>query len=225
MTITIELNPTKLPYITHEKDGVKRSHYAYHDQVVDLIQGSVDSDSEKAVAKRKMILTSPPLPPNTVRYGQTDNGAHFLFVTEAETACDIAYNSFSFENVAFPKMVFAYHVSGTSLVNAYVAVYKDISLRDTTQLFRFPYSNVHAGGKLCFWTNEAVKDLVQLQTFPYQWRDVPNNDHIYHVGQSNLTGDTLFEVYKAFQNCSFDYDILTPMACDFGAWSNQIMNL
>ncbi|WP_218154803.1 hypothetical protein [Paenibacillus sp. UNC496MF] len=111
-------------------------------------------------------------------------------------------------------------MKGTSLAKAYVACYKDKYLRDTTPLFKFPYSNVHANGALCYFSTEVIKDLVQLQTFAYRWRQVPNNDHL--TGQRTELDASLRELFEMHQDADFNYDILAPMNTTFGEWGQTI---
>lgn len=220
-SIMIELHPEKLPLLIIEQDGNKTSKYVYADQIIHMLASSVDENTMASFDQ--VALSSPALPPGTVKYSKSARGKDYFFMTVDETSHDITYNQFSFEDVSYPKMVFAFAVAGKQLVEVYCAAYKDTFLRDTTELFRFPYSNVHSNGKLCYFTNEPVHDLVQLQTFPYQWRDVKNNDHIYFAGETNQIKDTLFNVYKRFEGQPFDYNILTPMHKTFEAWAEEFI--
>lgn len=220
-TIVIELHPEKLPLLIIEEDGNKTSKYVYADQIIHMLTSSVDEDI--TALNDEVTLSSPALPPGTVKYSKSARGKDYFFMTVDEVTHDIQYNEFSFEGVSYPKMVFAFAVAGKQLVGASCATYKDTFLRDKTELFRFPYSNVHPDGKLCYFTNEPVHDLVQLQTFPYQWRDVKNNDHIYFAGQTNQLKDTLFNVYKRFEGQPFDYNILCPMNKSFDAWAQEFI--
>ncbi|GAK41967.1 putative PRTRC system protein B [Paenibacillus sp. TCA20] len=221
MSVKIELHPEKMPLLIIEDNGVKTTKYVYADQIIDMLQSSTGG---KEFTSDRVVLTSPALPQNTAKYAQSEKGTNYLFITVEETTHDVKYHDFSFESIPYPKMVFAFAVAGKTLISAYVAAYKDLSLRDTSELYRFPYSNVYDSGKLCYWTNELVHDLVQLQTFPYQWREVPNNDHIYFSGETNKIKDTLYNVFDMFKNKPFDYDILTPMNTTFGDWSRLFIN-
>lgn len=220
MSVVITLKDHQLPHVFYESNGVKRELYVHHDQLLRYIKNSTFEPEEK----EEVVLVSPSLPLNTIKYGQKNDDTSILFMVEDEKAHDIMYHHQSFVNVPYPKMVFGFIVRNHHLKSVYVACFKDRFLRDSSELYEFPYSNVYSGmGRLCYYDNHEITDLVQLQTFPYQWISVNNNDHLYYQERTNLSGKALRELFETSQNQSFNYDILKPMHKTFQKWADMIL--
>ncbi len=218
--ITIQIQEDKLPILTLEEGGMKTSKKVTFDVLEQLI---VNHNTIQTLEQKEIVFSSPTLPPNTIKYAQNQSGMDFLFMIEPEVVTNIQYNQFTFSDIPFPKMVFAYKINKQQVVDVHCAVYKDLYLRDTTELYRFPYSNVHTNGRLCYFSSERLTDLVQLQDYAYQWRMTKNNDHIYFPGTTNLMKDTLYNVFETFECKPFDESILAPMGLNYSQWSSDFI--
>jgi|SRR5579875_723770 len=222
MSVTITISEQSLPRIEYQNaNGLKRGFFVHHDQLIGFLQSATnDRDIEDHGSP---LMVTPALPPNCVKYAFLSNDSHALFVTAPEISVNVKYHATEFENVPFPKLVFAFIVRNEILTKAYVAVYKDLFLRDNTKLYHFPYSNVYTDGQLCYWSNEKFKDLVQLQTFHHRWVQEPNSDHLFRQSLTTLN-KPLRELFDISQNKPFDYSILTPMEITFNQWSYQVIS-
>jgi Prokaryotic E2 family D len=222
MSVIITLKENHLPHVAYEVNGLKQGKHLHHDQLLDYIKDSIVE--EGVSSSSKITILTPSMPTNTIKYGEKANGTSILFVAEPQISVDVKYHKETFKEVPYPKMVFCYVVRKERISDIYVACYKDLFLRDTTELFHFPYSNVHSDTKLCYYDRKQIEDLVQLQTFPHIWRSTDNNDHLYHQGASNLLNKPLREIFSAYSGQKFDNSIMKPMDKDFGTWANQLLN-
>ncbi len=223
--IKIEMEVGKFPSITYDSPIGQTQKTVFPSRILDVLQQVMTGgeDPENPTPKEHTILASPELPIGTVRYGQSSRGKDYLFLVDPASQHDVKYDTFQFEDVGFPSLVFFFAIQKGNLSAASVAAYKDRFLRPDTQLYRFPYSNVHADTQLCFWTNEQIADLVRMQTFPYEWKSLNNNGHLYRPGSSNLSGLTQYDLYKLMENKPFDPELLAPINKTFQQWSDGLM--
>lgn len=218
--ITLEENsPAKVQI---EKSGAQRTVFLPLQQVADFIVSSVKEEAEEP-AKAEPIVISPALPPNTVKYAKLSDGTDLIFTFHSETQADVSYHKDVFENVPFPHLVFCFGIRNNRITQKYVFAYKDRILRDSTKLYRFPYSNVYQSGSMCYHDNEPIHDVVQLQSFSHNWMRLGYNDHLYHQGTSNKLNEPLRGVFEKSQNKLFNYDILADTSLTFQTWSERLL--
>lgn len=213
-----EFSPAKVEI---EKEGANRTVYLGLQELANFIVSSVKEDEIEELEKPKPITVSPSLPLNTVKYSKMSDNMEIIFLSYIETKADITYHKTAFEDVPFPNLVFCFGVRNNRLIKRHVLCYKDSFLRDNTELYQFPYSNVFIGGNMCYHDNEYVEDLVQLQTLPYRWMHEPFNDHLYNQGRTNKLDKSLREIFESTQGQSFNYDMLIPMNITFDKWAES----
>lgn len=221
--VVVTIQDHELPFIEFFDKGVRRSFHTNHEELLRYLEESTVEVKEDETKNNEVVLRSPALPLNTVKYGQRSNSASMLFMVSPETAYDVSYHGTTFKDVPFPNLIFYFEIINGYVNQRKVVAYKDKFLREPTQLFQFPYSNVHHGGNMCYYDKTEVKDLVQLQTFPYLWASEPNNDHLYMMGRSNQLQQPLREVFAESQGKPFDYNILTSLNTTFEEWSENIL--
>lgn len=230
MKVIITMEEAKLPHIEFQKNKISRSFSVSLPTLLEMIEKSYYDPDEKK-EREVPVFTSPALPLNTVKYSQNNRGDHIIFLYYDEFKANIKYHSDHFQQVPFPKMIFAFGIRNSSVISRYVVAIKDRFVRDDTQLFHFPYANVHGSTSLCYYEREEVKDLVQLQTFAYRWASVPINDHLYNQERSTLLNQPLRQIFEESQHQSFNYDMLvrinktstTPYT--FEQWSSGIIGI
>ncbi|CDQ41876.1 hypothetical protein [Virgibacillus salexigens] len=192
----------------------------------DLLQqmiASLSVEDDKFKEKSTPITISPSLPTNTVKYSKLSDGTDIIFLVHPECNVDVKYHQSTFIEVPIPNLVFCFMVRNHRLVAKHVLCYKDRFLRDDSQLYYFPFSNVFSDGSMCYHTNIEIKDLVQLQTFPLTWLSEPFNDHLYYQSNSNFNLP-LRELLEKTQGGSFDYTMLKKKSIDFNTWSSKLIN-
>lgn len=94
---------------------------------------------------------------------------------------------------------------------------KDQVLTPETQLFRYPFSNVHKDTSTC-WPDlkkYQVKSVAHVGTMPFAFIHSPNNEHLYN-------GVNLGEKYHELQGKDFDHKTLVPLDFTFDSWLDVI---
>ncbi|MCD7911044.1 hypothetical protein KC480_05830 [Bacillus velezensis] len=225
MKAIITLEDTLPAKVEIEKLGTKRTIHMNIQDLADHIVSSVKVfDIEDQPAKPEVVLTSPSLPLNTVKYAKFSDGSDLLFIAHTESKVDVTYHKTVFHDVPFPNLVFCIAIRNNRLSKISVMAYKERFLRDDSQMYRFPFSNVFGDGGLCYYDNNVIHDLVQLQSFPYNWTQQPFNDHLFQQGTNNLFDQPLREIFKNSQSQSFNYDMLRSMNMTFSEWTSKILN-
>lgn len=223
MNAVITLNQNQPAKIDIDQEGSKRSIYLDMQDLVNLIVSSVKDEHIDIEPKARPITISPSLPPNTVKYAKMSDDTEMIFLFHPETKANVMYHGSIFQDVPFPNLVFCFGVRNESIIKKHVLTYQERFLRDDTPLFEFPFSNVYTGGNMCYWSNEKVKDLVQLQTFPTRWLSEPFNDHLYQQGKTNLRDQSLREILDTTQGKPFDYDMLRSANRTFQDWAISLI--
>ncbi|MBU5262037.1 hypothetical protein [Bacillus atrophaeus] len=225
MKAVITLEDTLPAKVEIERSGAKRTIYVNMQDLANQIASSVKMDEvEDRPLVPEVVLTSPSLPTNTVKYAKLSDDTDLLFMTYPESSVDVTYHNTVFNDVPFPNLVFCFGVTNNRFSKLMLMTYKDRFLREDTQLYRFPFSNVFSDGKMCYYDNNIIHDLVQLQSFPYNWTKQPFNDHLFQQGNNNLLDQPLRELFEQSQSQKFNYDMLLPMGMTFADWTNKILN-
>lgn len=222
-TVTIVLKENELPKVQYEYNGIKDTTHTDIVSLIEFLNGSVVDNTFEEIQLETPLIVSPSLPVGTVKYTKLASDTDVIFLAVEGRSHDVKYHTSEFKQVPYPNMVFCFGVRAGSLTKRFVAVYKDRFLRDDTELYHFPYSNVHKSTELCYFDYIKIEDMVQLQTFPHLWMNVPNNDHLYIQGVTNLTEKPLRELFQNSQNQKFDYDILRPLNKTFSQWTKSII--
>lgn len=219
--ITLEENvPAKVQI---DNRGVQRTIFMNMQELASYMVSSVKDESVEVMEKPKVVMASPTLPPNTAKYAKLSDGTDILFLFHPETKANVTYHKTEFKDVPFPNLVFCFGVRNEQLVTKTVFAYKDRFLRDETQLYRFPFSNVFEGGRLCYFDNTPIKDLVQLQTFAHRWLNATFNDHLYDEQRCTLLNKPLREILEMSQGKEFDKDMLVPLNVRFQEMSQGLV--
>jgi hypothetical protein len=217
--ITLEENiPAKVDV---EVDGSLRTVYLDLQDLASYIVSSVKQDVAEVKEPAKVVLASPSLPENTVRYAKLSDDTDLIFLFHPETKANITYHKDIFKDVPIPNLVFCFGVRNNSLIQSMVYAYKDRFLRDDTGLYRFPFANVYNSASLCYHSAAPVQDLMQLNTFAYNWLHEPFNDHLYD--NANISGKAFRELLDKSQGKQFDYDILKSSCKTFGEWTANLL--
>jgi hypothetical protein len=220
--ITLEQNsPAKIQV---DKNGAQRTVYMNMQELADYLISSVNEDVDYTPKEVIEVVTvSPTLPPNTMKYAKLSDDTDLFFLFHPETKATVTYHKTKFNNVPFPNLVFCFGVRNKRLFRNHVMAYKDRFLRDSTKLYRFPFSNVFNSGAMCFHSNTEIHDLVQMQTFPSNWLQEPFNDHLYDQSNNNNLDLSVREIFESTQGQLFNYDMLVSKNTTFEEWANGLV--
>ena len=160
------------------------------------------------------VFETPALPPNTVKYMALPDGKVLIAMEKKAFSHDITYHATKFEAVPFPNLLFVFLFApgkdGYVLSDKKLYAFKDKVLRDTTKLYRFPFSHVTIDGSMCFFFLSQVKDLAQMTSFIYNWLSSGFTDHYYngHGEGKNHFNMPLRQVFGHLQGKEFEFDKL-----------------
>ncbi|MFS0558821.1 hypothetical protein [Brevibacillus sp. 179-C9.3 HS] len=160
---------------------------------------------------RQKIVKTPILPRNTVFYQAQLDGTQIVCLEIDRQKIDTIYHKDSYKSVGHPKMLFVFYVNGEKISTCKVYAIKDIRLSASTELYRFPFSNVHENFSTC-WPDLykfRLKQLNQLETLPLLFLKSPSNDHLYR-------GKNLRELFSTLQDRDFDDSLLERTGLTFG---------
>lgn len=148
--------------------------------------------------KKQKVVRSPVLPKNCVFYLEELDGTKVVGIEVPKDRHHITYHETSFQNVGFPRMLFAFYVHGEEIKRMEICAVKDKVIKETTKLYHYPFSNVHDNFTPCWITRpKDIKNLSDLATIPYLFLSAPNNDHLYN-------GVNLRERFANLQERDFD---------------------
>lgn len=128
---------------------------------------------------------------------------------------DVQYHRKQFEAVGHPEMLYLFSIRGKKVLNCRLVCVKDQVLTPETQLYKYPFSNVHKDTSTCWPSlkNFEVKSVAHAGTLPFAFMNSSNNDHLF-------TGVNLGEIYMNLQGKDFDSDSLVPLNMTFNYWLN-----
>jgi hypothetical protein len=111
-------------------------------------------------------------------------------------------------NVGYPRMLFKFTVFGGAVVSLHVRAVKEDRLKNNTQTYYYPYTNVDPLGKACLGTYRypQVEELYQISTFPDVFYELPNNADLYNPHHGG--GIPLKKLLAANENREFDDSLL-----------------
>lgn len=86
-------------------------------------------------------VSTPYLPINTVKY-QKINEAYRIAIFYPATTRPYNYHGHVFKDTPFPNLLFIFTVQDKRITDARVAAVRDLVMRSTTKLYRYPYSHI-----------------------------------------------------------------------------------
>ncbi|NHN33259.1 hypothetical protein [Paenibacillus agricola] len=166
-------------------------------------------------------LSTPILPKNCVFYQERGDGSIVAGIEVEKGMHDIVFGDMSqvvYNQVGYPKLLFWFSLN-KGKVYAYVAAVKDTIIKNDTQLFLFPYSNVYASGQICWGSlNElTIKEVRQLESLPSLFLGATKNNDLYR----NSSAINLRDLLITMQHQSFDDKTLDPMNKTVGSILNN----
>lgn len=213
--LTIQLGEQKLPKFLYEKEGNKREFTTDHNTFFDFLQRSCVK-KEKAKTYQLPVMETPVLPQGTVKYMALPDGDVVVFMEKKSFSTTVNYHGTKYKGVPFPNLLFVFRIkeldSGDFMITSKkLFAFKAKVLRDTTELFQFPYSHVHWGGSMCFFDVDRLQDLAQMGTYIYNWYRSEFTDHYYRKEETNLFNLPLRDVFVTTAGKPFDFEKLAAL--------------
>ena len=143
-----------------------------------------------------------------------------------ELRADIIYRDTEYQNFPIPRLVFGLRVlENGKVAECSMGVVADEKPTEDTQMFHYPFSNVHPDGKVCTGNNELprYKKLSAMKNFPRYLLGLPDNDDMYERERNKLKlnhGD-LLEHLKDKDPAYYYTDILVPNGKTLGEFIDR----
>lgn len=163
---------------------------------------------------------TPFLPSNCIKLLSTIHG-HEVFIELPKRKWQITYQGKTL-TVGFPRLLLKYSLQQKNVRNLSIfALREKGSINGETELYAFPYSNVHHdSGDVCMGTNlfPEIDCLTQLERLHYLFFAAPfGTDY----GAMSLGGRSVEGLFKKLEDKEFEDDLLVPLQKTF----NQFFNL
>ena len=211
--IKITLGDKTLPHIEYEKDGQKRSFNVDHNTLFEFVQNNCFQYRQTEKKFNMPVIETPALPPGAVKYMALPDGRVVLFMEKKEFSHDILYHKTKYKDIPFPNLLFVFVFRPKDdkylLESKKCFAFKNKVLRDTTPLYRFPFSHVDHSGGMCFFFLTELQDMAQMSSFIHNWISVEFTDHYYNQETKNKWGWPLRQIFNQTQGQPhFDYEKL-----------------
>ena len=154
------------------------------------------------------------LPRNCFNVSIQSDGSRSYCLWHPELYEDISYFGTTYERFPLPRLVFGFDVSKEGKVcRCRLGVVKDETLKETTPMFVYPFSNV-SGFSLCTGNNAlpVYKQLHTLATLPGFLLRLPNNNDSFNAknNKPRMAYRELLEYLKNKEPSFYYSDILIP---------------
>lgn len=211
--IKITIGDEKLPLVEYEKNGAQRSFHIDHNTLFEFVQKNCYETKTNTKKLDIPVFETPALPPGTVKYMALPDGKIVLFMEKKEFKHNLTYHSTKYKQIPFPNLlfVFVFRPNGDKYIleNKRCYAFRDKVFRDTTKLYRFPFSHVQKDGEMCFFFLTEMQDLAQMSSFIHNWLSAAFTDHYYNLENKNKWGWPLRQIFSETQGQShFNYDKL-----------------
>lgn len=156
---------------------------------------------------------TPFLPKNCVKLVTTVNG-YEVFIELPKRQWQVNINDKKLM-LGFPRMIFKYYISNNKITNLKIVAVKDNSfINDDTEIYYFPYSNVHhTTGNVCMGLNAFpnIENLIHLESMHILFFNSPfGSDYGAMALGMDLNG-----LIKKCKDKSFNDDLLIPTQKSF----------
>lgn len=230
----IEITEDRLCKVTTINDlGVKINKYVDFKTVIDLLISS--SEDNEDLCEDFSSTISDILPGDNlistiqVKELPKSNSKWYVLLREQQpinmklvTNSDGEKIENIYKNVAMPKTLFAIKVCNSKCVSLRIGCVKEGLIKESTEIYKYPYSNVFDTQSVCLGGNMIndflLNDLSNIVMIPEMFLTMPNNRDGY--SGSNISGLKYEELLECFEESKFDNDILnksynTPTYKDF----------
>lgn len=132
-----------------------------------------------------------------------------------ELRADIIYRDKEYQNFPIPRLVFGLRIlENGKVAECSMGVVADEKPTVDTQMFFYPFSNVHPDGKVCTGNNvlPRYKKLTAMKNFPRYLLGLPDNDDMFsrEKNKKQLSHEELLEHLKDKDPAYYYTDILVP---------------
>ncbi len=180
-------------------NGVSYWHNLNIDDFLKALNNSVYQNQEETFA-------SPMLPLGTIGYQERNNSYSVTMYREPRIT-GITFEERNYQ-VGYPGIIYVFTVTNKVLSGTRMFAVTDQLLRPETEIYRYPYFNAWADGRICMGINHIpIEYPWQLHKMPDIIASMPANNGLPINNQSGMQGDSLL---RAVENKPFPNEWLTP---------------
>lgn len=139
----------------------------------------------------------------------------YFVIWNPELRADVIYRDTEYPNFPLPRLVFGLRVlQNGKVAECSMGVVADEKPSEDTQMFFYPFSNVHSDSTVCTGNNvlPRYKKLSAMKNFPRYLLGLPDNDDMYECAHNRLGlfHGELLEHLKDKDPAYYYTDILVP---------------
>lgn len=154
------------------------------------------------------------LPERCVSYQEDHKGTRYVVMDLGVFRMDLTYENTTYEDFPLPRLLYGFVVDKDfKIKKVRVAVADMGQLRESTKLYKYPFSNV-SGFNMCTGSNSLpkLKSLRQLNGIPYYIFSMPDNNDYYRPDRTKLDMEyrNLLEFLKDKDEKYYYENVLIP---------------
>lgn len=154
------------------------------------------------------------LPDRCVSYRENHNGSKYVLVDVGRFRIDLTYEKTVYEDFPIPRLLFGFNIYKDFRITSVNVAVADLGvLRESTKLYRYPFSNV-SGYNMCIGSNAMprIKLLRQLSGIPNYIFSMPDNNDRYSPERTKLNMEyrDMLEFLKDKDEKFYYSDVLIP---------------
>ena len=143
-----------------------------------------------------------------------------------ELRADVIYGDTEYQNFPIPRLVFGLRIlENGKVADCSMGVVADERPTEDTQMYFYPFSNVHPDGKVCTGNNvlPRYKKISAIKNFPRYLLGLPDNDDMFdrEHNKLKLSHADLLEHLKDKDPAYYYTDILVPNGRTLGEFINR----
>lgn len=160
------------------------------------------------------------LPENCYDIKCADSQNFSIILTVPAQLFPITYLRDNHYVIPFPRLLFAFNVVDTKLVESRVfAIPGDSSIDDDTIVYHYPFGNVYESGRICWGSNSLpdVDDPGDCRVITQLFFSAPTNDDLWKTSCISSSDAFLSQLYNRLNGVDkFDDTILKPTSYRVG---------
>lgn len=121
---------------------------------------------------------TPTLPTGCIRYAKSGVRQKILLFVPGQARVTWFFDQ-RINDLPFPNLVFGFVLDGQAVVRKYVVAVKESRLTTETELYNYPYSNVHHDAQTCWNGLPDIQEAFQCGTLPDLFFASPDNGDLY----------------------------------------------
>lgn len=154
------------------------------------------------------------LPDRCVSYQEDHNETRYVVMDLGVFRMDLTYENTTYEDFPLPRLLYGFVVDKDFKIKKIRVAVADMGqLRESTKLYKYPFSNV-SGFNMCTGSNSLpkLKSLRQLNGIPYYIFSMPDNNDYYRPDRTKLDMEyrNLLEFLKDKDEKYYYENVLIP---------------